>query len=86
MNECTKFVIAEMTKFVISNINSGLICQIALIHTQNKEKQQSFELLRFLSIISQQTSALKAGEPSLFRLGSNSEGQLKERSEGGQAQ
>jgi hypothetical protein len=29
---------------------------------------------------------LKAGEPSQFRPGSKQEGQLKERSEGGQAQ
>ena len=36
--------------------------------------------------IMQKTSALKVGEPSRLRLGSQSEGQLKERSEGGQTQ
>jgi len=36
--------------------------------------------------IGQEISALKAGEPDPLRSGSQSEGQLKERSEGGQAQ
>jgi hypothetical protein len=39
-----------------------------------------------LFYIMQKTSALKVGEPSRLRLGSQSEGQLKERSEGGQTQ
>jgi hypothetical protein len=79
---CTKFVRPKLTNFVIFDYRPVVVGQIEMMaYAQNKRfpaKLNKYEYPVFID--------LKVGKPGLFGSGFDSEGQLKERSEGNQAQ